>query len=75
VKKLILLFPLAAAVLAGCAPSEQRSPHSAATAIQQDLRQHPDAELIAAHPNLMRRRGGILDVRGNTFKDEGDCRL
>jgi hypothetical protein len=40
---------------------------------QYDLGQSSDAKLVVMYPNLMLRRGGVLVVRGHTFKDKGDC--
>jgi hypothetical protein len=55
-----------------CADSQSHLANSA-SAIQQDLARHSDAELVSAYPDLIKRTGGALIVRGQTFKDEGDC--
>lgn len=71
--RLVGMIAVTAALLGSCAASEGRSRHSAATAIQQDLGKPSDSGLIRAHPNLISRNGGVLEVRGQTFRDQGDC--
>lgn len=72
-KKLVFSIAVLAALLGGCTAAEGRSLGSGGGATQQDLGDRSEAELIAAHPNLMTRRGGALEVGGQTFSDEGDC--
>ena len=71
--KLILSMGLTA-LLAGCATvGTGWSPHSGPADIPGGVEQQAEAALVAAHPDLMNRRGRVLSVRGQTFEDEGDC--
>ena len=71
--KLVVRIALMGALLGGCAATQEGPRHSRAAAIHEDIGQHSDAELIMSHPNLMSRRSGVLEVRGQSFGDQGDC--
>ena len=71
--KLVVRIAMMGALLGGCAVTQEYPLHSGAAAIHEDLGQHSDDELIASHPNLMSRKGGVLEVRGQSFSDQGDC--
>lgn len=71
--KALALLLLLAGALVGCTASGLPAPGGAAAAIAADLKQSSDAALLAAHPQLVRRKGPTLIVGAERFTDEGDC--
>jgi hypothetical protein len=61
----------AALLLCGCAGTGLGD--QPVVSIAHDLRRHSDKPIVLAYPDLMRRDGAVLTVRGVTFADEGDC--
>ena len=72
-QKQILTIWITGLLLGACSVRESRVEQSASTEGRQALQQHPDARLVSAHPHLMKRKGAVLEARGQTFADEGDC--
>jgi co-chaperonin GroES (HSP10) len=75
VGKLVVRIAVIVTLLGGIAATQEHPRLSAATAMHEGIRQHSDAELIASHPNLMSRRGVVLEVQGQSFSDQGDCEV